>query len=140
MKSVLPNNSKTQNKLINLKEIHLVGCWARYGVMSYPFSGKYKKVKYDNVVRYVPLVWQYDDKNGTADNFYLRPIEFTTTGQILFWTFNKQIADNTAKALNLKENIKLQEIDMDLFIEPAYKQGYNDAISQIRQIIEVDKR
>lgn len=93
---VLDNSPETKAYLDKLKKIYLIGCWAHYGVLEFPFSGKY--VDKDKTK---PLVYQYDDHNGTCDNWYLREIDDTTTGHIWGWTFNKKeaerIADNLEK-------------------------------------------
>ena len=87
LRKVLPNNEKTKKYLDSLPKIYLVACWAKYGVMEFPFSGKYKDKEHLQ-----PLVWQYDDLNGTSDNWYLKSIEDTTTGSIYLWTFSKEDA------------------------------------------------
>lgn len=95
MKKVLANCKETKEYLNSLKKIYLVACWAGYGVMEFPFSGKYKDREHLQ-----PLVWQYDDFNGVLDNYYLRPIEDTTTGSIYLWTFSKKDAWRIAKQKN----------------------------------------
>lgn len=83
-------------RLINsLPTVYLVGCWARYGVMPFPFSRKYDKKTNE------PLVYDYDDMNGACDSYFLRPISHTTTGWIICWTFEKSKADLIANALNV---------------------------------------
>ena len=95
---VLPNNEKTKKYLDSLHKIYLVVCLAKYGVMEFPFSGKYKDKDHLQ-----PLVWQYDDFNGEVDNWYLRPIEATTTtGSIYLWTFSKEDAYRIAKKKNVE--------------------------------------
>lgn len=97
MKKILDNSKETIDYLNSLKNVYLVACWAKYGVMEFPFSGKYKDKEHLQ-----PLVWQYDDFNGTSDNWYLRPIEDTTTGSIYLWTFSKEDAYRIAKQKNVK--------------------------------------
>lgn len=97
MKKVLPNNSKTEKYLAKLPKIYLVGCWARYGVMEFPFSGKY--IINENGIS-IPLVYDYDDFNGTSDNWYLRPINLTTTGFIIVWTQCESVAERIAELYN----------------------------------------
>lgn len=107
MKKVLKNTAKTKAYLDSLPKIYLVGCWAKYGVREYPFTGKYEQDKYYGIV---PLVYDYDDHNGTCDNYYLRKLPWVTTGQIVMWTEFKSVADKVAELFNkeLKEkwNIK----------------------------------
>lgn len=97
MKKVLKNNSKTKEYLDSLPKIYLVGCWARYGVRDYPFTGKYEIDKYGTSI---PLVYDYDDFNGTCDNYYLRKIDHVTTGQIIMWTQSPSIAFKVAELFN----------------------------------------
>lgn len=99
MKKNLPNNEETRKFLDSLPKMYLVALWAHYGVWDFPFSGKYKKVfnEYFGYKVDIPLVYQYDDHNGICDEFFLRPIDYTTTGHIVLWTQDgfraKQIAD-----------------------------------------------
>lgn len=101
MRKILKNTPKTRAYLDNLPKIYLVACWARYGVMEFPFTGKY--VKHAGIS--YPLVYQYDDHNGTCDNYYLRPINLTTTGWIAVWTQNEGVANTMAELLNKKVNL-----------------------------------
>ena len=100
MKKILDNSKETRDYLNYLKNVYLVACWASYDVMEFPFSGKYKDKEHLQ-----PLVWQYDDFNGTADTWYLRPIEDTTTGSIYLWAFSKEDAYRIAE----KKNAKIEE-------------------------------
>lgn len=98
---VLDNSPKTKAYLDKLKRIYLIGCWAHYGVREHYFSGKYAdkdKTK--------PLVYDYDDHNGTCDNWYLREIDDTTTGYVWGWTFNKKDAERIANNLEKKREEK----------------------------------
>ena len=100
MKKVLKNSKKTRAYLDSLPKIYLVGCWAKYGVREYPFTGKYKQDKYNDNIS-VPLVYDYDDWNGTTwGNYYLRQLTRVTTGSIIMWTQNKAVADKVAELLN----------------------------------------
>lgn len=83
--------------LKTLPKIYLVACWYHYGVMEFAFSGKY--VQEGNEM--IPLVWQYDDRNGTCDNYYLRKITYTTTSFITGWFFEKYKAERVANGLEL---------------------------------------
>ena len=99
MRKVLKNNKKTKAYLDSLPKIYLVACWAGYGVMEFPFTGKYVQDEYINNIS-VPLVYDYDDCNGTCDNWYLRKITNTTTGQIVVWTQSKSMASKFAELFN----------------------------------------
>lgn len=95
----LPYNQKTKDKLAKLPKIYLIACWAHYGVLEFPFSGKYKKIKDTDspLIRYIPLVWDFDDHNGTYPEYVLRPITWTTTAAIRGWVSNEQQAKDTAE-------------------------------------------
>ena len=95
----LPDNQKTRDKLAKLPKIYLIACWAHYGVVDFPFSGKYKKVKDAEgpLIRYIPLVWDFDDHNGVYPEYVLRPITWTTTAAIRGWVRNEQQAKDTAE-------------------------------------------
>ena len=97
MRKVLRNNSKTKAYLDNLPKIYLVGYWARYGVMDYPFTGKYVT---DEKGISIPIVYDYDDHNGTCDNWYLRRLDHVTSGMIVIWTQCKMTADMIAELFN----------------------------------------
>lgn len=97
MRKVLKNNKHTKAFLNSLPKIYLVGCWARYGVYDYPFTGKY----YTNEQGIsIPMVYDYDDHNGTCDNWYLRRLDHVTTGKILLWTQSEGMANKVAELLN----------------------------------------
>lgn len=95
MKKILKSTKKTKKYLDNLPKYYLIGYWADFGILDFPFSGKYVTL---NGIDY-PLVWQYDDCNGACDNWYLRPIYETTTGLIITWTQNIKIAQRLISAL-----------------------------------------
>lgn len=96
MKKVLKNTAKTRKYLNSLPKIYIVGCWAKYGVREYPFTEKY----FSENGFSVPLVYDYDDCNGTCDNYWLRRIDQTTSGWIVMWTQDKKLADEIAELLN----------------------------------------
>ena len=89
----LPHNQKTKDKLAKLPKIYLVACWAHYGVLEFPFSGRYKKIN----KKPIPLVWDFDDHNGTYPEYVLRPITWTTTAAIRGWVRDEQQAKDTAE-------------------------------------------
>lgn len=96
MKKVLKNNQRTRQYLLGLPKIYLVGCWAKYGVAEFDFPEKYEK---KNGIM-VPLVYDYYDCNGEKDEYHLKKITDTTTGQILFWTQIKSVAYKVAELYN----------------------------------------
>ena len=90
----LENNASTGALLATLPKIYLIAVWARAGVRPYYFIGKYYKETGE------PLVYDYDDKNGTEDAFYLRPITYVTTGDIIGWTQDEELAKHVADLYN----------------------------------------
>ena len=98
-KKVLSNNKRTQKYLEKLPKIYVVACWSRFGVREYPFTGKFVKDEHRGGA-YVPLIYDYDDRNGTGDDYYLRKLTNTTTGVIIVWTQNKNIAEKIAAMYN----------------------------------------
>lgn len=98
MRKVLKNTAKTRAYLESLPKIYMVSYWAKYGVREFPFTSKYEKDRYYDVS--APLVYQYDDHNGTCDKYYLRRITSTTSGQIIMWTQFKDVADKVAELFN----------------------------------------
>ena len=115
----LPDNQKTRDKLAKLPKIYLIACWAHYGVLEFPFSGKYKKVKDADgpLIRYIPLVWDFDDHNGVYPEYVLRPITWTTTAAIRGWVSNEQQAKDTAEFCEKRRvqaaEEKLQELKLN---------------------------
>lgn len=93
MRSILKNNSKTKKYLESLPKIYMVACWAGFGVREFPFAGKCDE-------NGVPYVYDYEDRNGTCDEFCLRKLTHTTTGQIYAWTASKKMAEEIADAMN----------------------------------------
>ena len=97
MKKILKWSEETHNYIHSLPKIYLIGCWARYGVMEFPFV----KLNKDNV----PLVYNYNDHDGTAGQYELVPITHTTTGWIFDWSFHKEQAQKVADMLNEKSGL-----------------------------------
>ena len=100
----LKNTKKNKDKLAKLPKIYLVACWARYGVLEFPFSGRYKKIN----KKPVPLVWDFDDHNGTYPEYVLRPITWTTTAAIRGWVRDEKQAKDTAEFCE-KRRVQAQE-------------------------------
>ena len=96
MKKFLPYTPENTAKVEALPKVYIVAVWAHYGVREYAFTGKFDK-------NGEPLVYNYDDHNGTHAEWVLTPISYVTTGWIQFWTFSKEVADKCAHALRVAE-------------------------------------
>lgn len=79
------------------KNIYIVGCWARWGVLPAKFSGKFDKEGN-------PLTIYYTDCNGTQDLYYIHEWYKETTGSTIAYFFNEDQAETLARYLNEKEN------------------------------------
>ena len=90
--TVIPDSPDTKRLLDSLPRIYAIGCWARYGVREYYYSGK--------DVKGIPMVWDYNDHNGTEPEWVLLPLHYTTMGLILAWTTSRGAAEKIAEALN----------------------------------------
>lgn len=95
MKKILENTPETREYLESLPKIYMIARWVGYGVREFPFAGKY-------TTDGIPLVWDYDDQNGTCDRYFLRKLTDTTTGWIYAWTTSESRAKEIAAALNEK--------------------------------------
>lgn len=95
--TAIPDSPDTQRLLSPLPRIYVVGCWARYGVREYYYSGR-------NTRDGIPLVWDYNDHNGIYPEWLLTPLQYTTTGLILAWTTSKTSAKKIAEALNAESD------------------------------------
>lgn len=102
MRKILPNNLKTKHYLDTLTKIYIIALWAKWGVREYHFSGKFREMynKHTDKTEYMPLVWHYDDHNGTADQWELIPLAYVTTGEIRGWTFSRSVAEAACNRLN----------------------------------------
>ena len=97
MKKILPNNAETKNYLESLPRVYIAACWAGWGVRDFPFSGKYADKE-----KTIPLVWDYYDFNGAADEWYLVPINQTTTGIIAGWSFSEAMLKDYTRLKNIE--------------------------------------
>ena len=95
MKKILESTPETREYLESLPKIYMIACWAGYGVREFPFAGKH-------TTDGIPLVWDYDDQNGTCDYYFMRKLTYTTTGWIYAWTTSKRRAEEIVAALNEK--------------------------------------
>lgn len=94
MKKILKNNAKTKKYLESLPKIYMIACWAGYGVREFPYAGKCDE-------NGIPYVYDYDDHNGTVDQYELRKLTNTTTGWIYAWTIGKNCANDLANYANI---------------------------------------
>ena len=100
-KKILVNSKKNLEFLNSLEKIYMVGYWARYGTKEFPFTGKFE----NKSGQYFPIVYQYNDHNGTADQWELVSLRQTTTGGIVCWSSSETIAKKIAAALNEQKSI-----------------------------------
>lgn len=108
MKKVLKCNKRTKAYIDSLPKMHIVGCWAKYGVNSYPFSGKYVTVKGESI----PLVYEYYDGNGeVAPRYNLVRVDHATSGVVLLWLQNHSVANNIARLLNKETERIIKEMN-----------------------------
>lgn len=93
---------KTTKRLLKKIEkstpIYMIGFWAKWGVRKYEWTGKWYHEKDTGIV--IPIVWHYDDRNGTYDNWIKLRLDLTTCGIMYDWTFSKEVAKRTAEMLN----------------------------------------
>ena len=94
---VLVNSSETKKYLNSLPRVYIAACWAGWGVRDFPFSGKYADKD-----KTIPLVWDYCDFNGTADEWHLISIYDTTTGFIAGWSFNRAMLRDYVRLKNIE--------------------------------------
>lgn len=93
-KKIRDANKRTKKYLDKLKDVWVVCYWARPAMFSVKWSGKYDKEGR-------PLVWQYNDMNGTCDAYFLKPVTSTTSGFIYGFYFDREEAE--AKLTELEE-------------------------------------
>lgn len=94
---ILNNSKETKEYLNSLPKAYIAACWAGWVVCGFPFSGKYAdKEKMD------PLVWDYYDFNGEADEWHLVPISHTTSGTIAGWSFSEEMLRDYARLKNIE--------------------------------------
>lgn len=117
-KTHLNDNKKNNAYVESLPTYYVVALWARWGIMEVKFSGRYKT---ENGVK-IPLVWQWDDHNGTYKEWILRDIRYTTTGFIKGWYYNKADAEVAVKKAE----------DDSLKTEQAFQAKVNDIIKEKR--------
>ena len=89
-----------QYKQNKATKIYLVVCYAKWCVREYSYAGKMRFI--DRYQMKCPLVYYYDDHNGTYEEWKIINIFNTTTGWIDSFTFDKSIADSRVVALNAK--------------------------------------
>jgi len=94
---VLDNCKETREYLDSLPKVYIAACWAGWGVRDFPFSGRYLDQQ-----KTIPLVWDYCDFNGAADEWHLVPINRTTTGMIMGWSFNEKMLRDYVRLKNIE--------------------------------------
>ena len=104
MKKILKNNSSTKKKLAKMKKVYLVCCGSKWHIREYYFAGKFKWDK--RLQDYFPLVYVYDDHNGTCDQWELRPIIYATGCFTRGWSFRRYVAELDAELLNFYDKEK----------------------------------
>lgn len=107
LKEYLECNDKNDRYIQSLRKVYLVGYWARYGVLEFPYAGKLVE---DNLFGMTPLVYDFDDHNGTYDEYILRKINDVTSGGVVIYCFNQKVAEMLAYKLNLLEERKREGI------------------------------
>lgn len=103
MKKILNDTPKTKEFLNKLPKIYLIVKYVGIAILDFPFTGEYieKDIRGNGIKEKVPLVYDWDDCNGTCDNWFLRPITSTTGGWILGWSEDRE----TAEKIKLKYEI-----------------------------------
>ena len=94
---ILVNSPETKKYLDSLPRVYIAACWAGWGVRGFAFSGKYEDKE-----KTIPLVWDYYDFNGTADEWHLISIYDTTTGFIAGWSFNEAMLRDYTRLKNIE--------------------------------------
>lgn len=91
-KKILQNNAKTSKLLDKLPTIYIVTCWAKYAMMEFKFAG---------CNRYgIPMVYQYYDANGAADEYHLIDVYHVTSAGTYSWSFDKDAAKHQVEIMN----------------------------------------
>lgn len=111
LRKSLPYNKRNKKRIEKLPRIYLVACLARWGVIEHAYAGK-------NTKNGIPLVYQFDDHNGTHWEYCLRRITDTTTGATYKWFFDKNQALYEARQcekrrLERSKNMELAPIPYD---------------------------
>lgn len=96
-KNVLENCKETKEYLNSLPKVYIAACWAGWGVIDFPFSGRYLDQQ-----KTIPLVWDHCDFNGEADEWHLVPISHTTSGAIAGWSFDEKMLKDYARLKNIE--------------------------------------
>lgn len=96
--NVLDNCKEAREYLDSLPKAYIAACWAGWGVRDFPFSGRYLDQQ-----KTIPLVWDYCDFNGAADEWRLVPINRTTTGMIMGWSFDEKMLRDYVRLKNIEK-------------------------------------
>lgn len=102
MKKNMPDNAKARKKLEKLPKIYYVGFWAHWGTRNEALQGFDKDGH--------PLVWYFNDHNGTYAEWVLTRLEYTTTGVVACWGDEKR-REKLTKIADALENAREQKFD-----------------------------
>ena len=94
-RKILKNTAKTKAYLDSLPKVYGIFLWAKWGILEFPWSGKYTK---GDIV--VPLVYNYYDANGMCDEYHLVPINSCSSGAFWDWYEFKNNAEEVQETLN----------------------------------------
>lgn len=87
-------------KLDSCQIIYAVGFWGQLGLTMYYFTGEYNN-------RREPLVWYFNDHNGFYETWSAVPIQATTSGCILTWSFDKEKMEQALQILQQQEKDRI---------------------------------
>ena len=90
---------KIEDRMKTLTSIYLIVQYAHWCVRECEWTGRFE-IR-DGVP--IPIVYDYDDHNGTFEEYAKRPITRVTTGFIFDWTFHKHSASKIAEWLEEAE-------------------------------------
>lgn len=91
-KKILQNNAKTSKLLDKLPTIYIVTCWAKYIIVEFKFAGCNKHG--------IPMIYKYEDMNGTADEYHLVEVYYATSAGVYSWLFSREAAEHQVQIMN----------------------------------------
>lgn len=93
MKTVIDADSSKGRKIKNLPKVCLLYHCVGYGCYEFPFAGTCDE-------KGAPLVWDYQDYNGAANVYELKPITETTIYATAIYSYSESQIKKIAKLLN----------------------------------------